>query len=236
MLDYLALQGSSENPTFVTILFTVLLAFLLSSLIAFTYEKTTRQVLTPADFLETLVLVAIVAATVMQAIGDSLARGLGMLGALAIIRFRTNLRNPRNMVFTFASLAAGIACGVYGYVIGITGTLGFCTVAFILRFSAMTKMSHFMGTLKFAIPIDSEQLKDIEVILKRYCYKHIQISYQLIQPKAKDPSDNPEKMITYEYNLKLKDSSEGPLLESALSNLESLRSLKINFENPPENV
>ena len=100
----------------------------------------------------------------------------------------------------------------------------------------MTKMSHFMGTLKFAIPIDSEQLKDIEVILKRYCYKHIQISYQLIQPKAKDPSDKPEKMITYEYNLKLKDSSEGPLLESALSELETLRSLKINFENPPENV
>ena len=99
MLDYLSLQGTTENPTFLTILFTVLLAFLLSSLIAFTYNKTTRKVMTPVDFLQTLILLAIVAATVMQAIGDSLARGLGMLGALAIIRFRTTLRTPRNMAF-----------------------------------------------------------------------------------------------------------------------------------------
>lgn len=139
MLDYLALQGSTENPTFVTILYTVLLSFLLSSLIAFTYEKTTRKVITPIDFLQSLILVAIVAATVMQAIGDSVARGLGMLGALAIIRFRTSLRTPRNMVFTFAALAAGISCGVYGYVIGIAGTIGFCAAAFILRYSPLGK-------------------------------------------------------------------------------------------------
>lgn len=75
MLDYLALQGSSENPTFVTIIFTVLLAFSLSSLIAWTFDRTTEMVLVPVAYLQSLVLVSIVAATVMQAIGDSLARG-----------------------------------------------------------------------------------------------------------------------------------------------------------------
>jgi len=42
-----------------------------------------------------MVLIAIVAAMVMQAIGDSLARGLGMLGALVIIGFRTKLDNTK---------------------------------------------------------------------------------------------------------------------------------------------
>ena len=111
MVDFFSIQNSTENPTFLLILYTVLFSFLLSSLIAFTYEKTSRQVARPDNYIQALVLIAIVAATVMQAIGDSLARGLGMLGALSIIRFRTTLRNPRNIVFMFGSLAAGIACG-----------------------------------------------------------------------------------------------------------------------------
>ena len=40
-----------------------------------------------------------------------LARGLGILGTLAIIRFRTPIRDPRDMIFLFACLGVGIACG-----------------------------------------------------------------------------------------------------------------------------
>jgi len=244
MLDYLSLQGSTENPTFMTILFTVLLSFLLSSIIAFTYQKTTRYVKIPIDFLQAIVLVSIVAAMVMQAIGDSLARGLGMLGALAIIRFRTTLKTPRNMVFTFASLAAGIACGVYGFVIGIIGTLGFCVAAFILRFSPMSKMSDLVGVLKFKMPKSSEELIELEAILSRFCTKYTQIKYQIYTPKIKvedkgnkdKDEELPLKKIDYEYHFKLIDEQGGKDLDTALSALETLESIKINFENFPENV
>ncbi len=70
-------------------------AFVLSSLIAFTYDKTSRDVATPSDYIQSLVLIAIVAAMIMLAIGNSLARGSGMLGALAIIRFKTTLKNSQ---------------------------------------------------------------------------------------------------------------------------------------------
>ncbi len=240
MLDYLTLQGSTENPTFMTILFTVLLSFLLSSFIAFTYQKTTRYVKVPVDFLQSLILVSIVAAMVMQAIGDSLARGLGMLGALAIIRFRTTLKTPRNMVFTFASLAAGIACGVYGFVIGIIGTLGFCVTAFILRLSPMSKMSDLVGVLKFQVPKTSEDLAELEAILNRFCSKYTQIKYQIYTPKIKVAGEEhrkgSEKKIDYEYHFKLLNEADGRDLDTALSALETLESLKINFENFPENV
>ncbi len=236
MLDYLTLQGSTENPTFMTILFTVLLSFVLSSAIAFTYQKTTRYIKVPVDFLQSIILVSIVAAMVMQAIGDSLARGLGMLGALAIIRFRTTLRTPRNMVFTFASLAAGIACGVYGFVIGITGTLGFCAAAFILRFSPMSKMSDLMGVLKFQVPKSSNELGELEAILNTFCSKYTKIRYQISTPKLKENEEQREKRIDYEYHIKLHDKQDGKSLDSALSKLETLESLKINFEVFPENV
>lgn len=236
MLDYLSIQGSTENPTFVTILFTVLLSFLLSSMIAFTYQKTTRQVITPVQFLQALILVAIIAATVMQAIGDSLARGLGMLGALAIIRFRTTLRTPRNMIFTFASLAAGIACGVYGFVIGITGTIGFCIIAFILRYSPLGKMTDIIGTLKFELNKSGDDLDELEAILNRFCRKYAQVRYQIISPKIKEGEKPKEKRIAYEYQLKLKNPAHGDILDTAIAEITTVRAVRLNFENAPENV
>ncbi|MCB0622842.1 MAG: DUF4956 domain-containing protein, partial [Saprospiraceae bacterium] len=101
MLEFLSSQNSSEAPSFQSILLAVLSAFFLSSLIVLTYDLTSRDQRRSADFLQSLALISIVAATVMQAIGDSLARGLGMLGALAIIRFRTRVDSPRNMTFMF---------------------------------------------------------------------------------------------------------------------------------------
>ncbi len=115
MFDISSIQYNSENPTLIAITFTVLCALLLGVLISFTYEKTSRTVTRPDHFLQAMVLITVVAATIIQAIGDSVARGLGMLGALSIIRFRTTVRDPRNIVFIFASIAAGIACGVFGF-------------------------------------------------------------------------------------------------------------------------
>jgi len=85
----------TENPSAFGILITVMSSFFWSSLIAMVYQWTTPKILKSYNFLQSMVLIAIVAAMVMQAIGDSLARGLGMLGALAIIRFRTKLDNTK---------------------------------------------------------------------------------------------------------------------------------------------
>ena len=68
MVDFFSIQNSTENPTLLLIIYTILFSFLLSSLIAFTYEKTSRDVSKPLYFIQALVLLAIVTATVIQAI------------------------------------------------------------------------------------------------------------------------------------------------------------------------
>jgi len=237
MFDYLNFQGSTENPTMMTILLTVFLSFVLSSLIAFTYEKTSRNVVSPIEFMQAMVLMSIVAATVMQAIGDSVARGLGMMGALAVIRFRTSLRNPRNMVFTFASLAVGIATGVYGFVIAVVGTLGFCITAFILRYSPMSKAVNPTGTLKFELPIKSDELASVESVLQKHCLRFIQMSYQIVQPKTNPEVEAvPSKRMAYEYQLGLRNKISAEMLDDELSKLTSPSAVKLKFENRPENI
>lgn len=254
-------QNSSENPTFLLIVYTVLFSFLLSSLIAFTYEKTSREISKPMYFIQALVLLAIVTATVMQAIGDSVARGLGMLGALAVIRFRTTMRNPRNIVFMFASLASGIACGVYGFVIAIVGTVGFCFTAFVLYLTPYSRNNNLVAILRFEMPDDKETLKAVQKIMKKHCYRFSLRRYKTFsKPKkapvvesiasveeeetvdiprvpAASPVDlNRDDLVEFEYKLKMKKPEEGIQLVRVLREVSDLSNIRFNIQDSIEEI
>ncbi len=172
MFEFLLNNSNTENPTQLSIMITVLCAFFLSSLIVLTYEVTSRDVNRPTHFLQSMALIAIVSATIMQAIGDSLARGLGMLGALAIIRFRTKLDDPRNITFMFASIAAGIACGVFGFTTAFIGTIGFCCAAFIMRVSPLSDNNNLVGSLRIRVPLEGNTENVLKKVIKSYCRAH----------------------------------------------------------------
>ena len=108
MFDFSLTNINTDNPSPLSVLYALLLSFFLSSLIAFTYEKTTGHNQSPGHFIQSMILGSIIAAIVAQAVGDSIGRGLGMLGVLAMIRFRTNINQPRNMIFIFAALALSL--------------------------------------------------------------------------------------------------------------------------------
>jgi len=174
MFDFLITHNHTENPTALGILITVLCSFLLASLIAMTYLWTTSDVDRSNNLLQSMVLVAIVSAMVMQAIGDSLARGLGMLGALAIIRFRTKLDNPRNMAFVFGALANGIACGVYGFTIAFIGTFSFCLAAIVLKLSRLGIKETHVGQLVYRSKMNFSHDEEIHTFLKKNC-RHLKL-------------------------------------------------------------
>ena len=218
MLDILELQTTAVNPTVITIVYTVVLAFLLSTQIAFTYQKTFRGLSYSRSYLQALVLSSIVASTVMQAIGDSLASGLGMLGALAIIRFRTSLKEPRDIIFMFACLAAGIACGVNGYDIAVVGTLAFCVIAFVLHYSPLGEESYFDGMLRFNSENDPQGKAMLEDVLKDHCKIFALIT-------LRDMAQG--KRLDYAYHVKLKKGKSKTDLVNALNSIESISGVSL---------
>lgn len=230
MFDVTALQYNSENPTFTAVLLTVLFSFILSSLLAFVYETTSRGVQRPLHYIQTLILISIVASTVMLAIGDSLARGLGMLGALAIVRFRTTLKDQRNMAFMFAALAIGIACGVGGFEVSIVGTLAFCFVAVLLRWTPFSAENNMVGALEFEVLHESESLDLIEDILSRFCKSHTLVGHNInVEGKKGGRSE-------YLYHIRLKQETEGVLFVNELKNLEGLKRVNLDIRDAPEAV
>ena len=89
MLDeYLSSTGYFEFPSFFVAIFTILLAMVLSTVIALTYKFTYQEETFPNKFFQAIVLSSTVSAMVMMAVGDNLAVGFGVLGAVSIIRFR----------------------------------------------------------------------------------------------------------------------------------------------------
>jgi hypothetical protein len=221
MLDFLTLQTSSAHPSLVSIFYTVLLSFLLSSAIGITYEKTFRGLSYSRNFVQALILCSIVAGMVMQAIGDNPIRGLGVLGALAVIRFRTVFKDPRDLIFIFAAMASGIACGVFGYSIAIVGTIGFCLAAIILHFSPFGESRYFDGMLRFNMGIGTQARMALEGIMKEYCK-----NFALITLKESAQSER----LEYAYHVKMKRGKHKDDFVKKILGIESVRDVHLMLQ------
>lgn len=75
------------------------------------YKKTMTGVLYSASFALTLVGLSLVTTLVIMAVTSNVVLSLGMVGALSIVRFRTAIKEPVEIVFLFWSLAIGIVVG-----------------------------------------------------------------------------------------------------------------------------
>jgi uncharacterized membrane protein YhiD involved in acid resistance len=221
MPDFLTLQTTTTNPSLISIVYTVLISFLLSSIIAITYEKTFRGLSYSRNFIQAIILSSIVAGMVMQAIGDNPLRGLGMLGALAIVRFRTVFKDPRDIIFMFASVAAGISCGVFGYGIAIVGTLGFCAAAVVLFFSPFGQSRHFDGMLRFNIETASYNSKSVEQILTDYCKNFALITLREMSQGTR---------LDYAYHVKLKNTKSRESFVNELRKVETIKDVNLMLQ------
>lgn len=240
MFDIELMNFNPEAPTFLVMLITALFAFFLSSVIAVTYEFTTKSIYRKTHFLQALALIGIVAAMILQAIGESVAIGLGIIGALSIIRFRTSLNDPRNIAFMFASLGSGIACGVMGFGIALTGTSVFCLGALILRFSPLSNNNELIGELKMRVPKEDRFQKIIEKELKKYCRAFELNQLRFVNAKKEKPSIEGEvppvqeiereKLQEFIYLIRLKNSTTITALENNMKNIDGLENLRISFQ------
>lgn len=224
-MDFLSSVSNQDNQSYILIGFSVLLAFLLSSLIVFTYEKSSRDVVPPDHFIQSLILMAIVTATIMESIGDSMARGFGIFGALAILRFRINITNPRNVAFIFASMAVGIACGVNSFVNAIIGTTAFCLIAFFLRLTPYGHKNNLLGQLRFNLSADSNQLDKAQDIIRDLCRSHVLKRYRITSTEQKGD------VIEYGYELRLQNEMQGIELTRALQKLPDINDVRLGFND-----
>jgi len=196
----------------------ILLAFILSLALATVYRWTHQGLSYSRSFVHTQVLGAIVAAILIMAIGNNLARGLGILGTLAIVRFRTPVRDPRDLIFLFASIAVGIAAGAAVFEVAILGTLLFSAAALYLHWSPFAARHQHEGLLRYILPADSPLETKVDDIFQQFASSTLLVAMrQAAQGDA----------IEYSYQIRLRDPSFQADLLAALHELEGIEDVSL---------
>ena len=90
----------------------LLLAALLGAALAYRPRKRILALKRNPYVSQTQILLAIVAAALMIIVGDNAARAFGIFAAVSLVRFRTNIRDPKEITVLLISLALGLAAGV----------------------------------------------------------------------------------------------------------------------------
>lgn len=166
LLDFGGAYGGAIS--FQVAAFSLLLAFALSQAVGASYIYTFRGMSYSRSFVQALALGSVVAAMLMLAINNNVAAGLGIAGSLAIIRFRTAMRDPRDMVFVFASMGGGIACGLRSYGAAISGILLFCAAAILLTWTDYGSQRIYDGLLRFQAPASADIEQAVANVLRRF--------------------------------------------------------------------
>lgn len=104
-----------EQTSVLEILIGLLVSLLVGLFVFFIYRKVSRSVVYNHSFNVSLVIMCILTASIIMTISSNIVLSLGMVGALSIVRFRTALKDPMDIMFMFWVIAAGIATGAGFY-------------------------------------------------------------------------------------------------------------------------
>lgn len=221
MLDFTVLSTSMANPTLLSVFYAFLLSFVLGTAIALLYVKTFQGLSYSRNFLHCIVLCPILTATAMQAIGDNVARGIGMIGAISILRFRTNIKDPRDMFFIFAALAIGLAAGVHAYSIATIGTFCFTAAVLVLAKTPFAHGPQFDALLRLQVVRDGNGTRQVEQVLGDAC-KH----FAMISVREIGQGD----LLDYAYQLKFKPQASHQSVMNSLRGIPEARGVNLMMQ------
>ncbi len=147
----------------------LLLSYTLAQLVAWLYVWTHRGVAYSRNMVHSIVMLAMIVGMVMQVVGDSIARAFGLVGALAIIRFRTVVRDARDTTFIFLALAVGVAVGGGHPYVAMLGTISIGFVAAMLHFTGFGARHTDAGVLRIRT---QAALQAIDAAIAGFCRTH----------------------------------------------------------------
>jgi hypothetical protein len=185
------------------------LAFLLSFAIALLYAALRTGQQRSREFAQTLALSGIVSSLIVLAIDGSIARGFGLVGALAVMRFRGDVKDPRDAVFAMAASAAGVAAGAYAWTLGLGGTVIFIIAASLISRPWFARVDCLQAVLKLTVGPEAADQETVAFTLRHYCSTFALVRVWQVSPFVQEHS----------YHVQLKRARDRPALVEAMKQL-----------------
>ena len=173
MENFLYLAQTQTNAAVVTV--NILLVFALELAIVWVYRITHRALSYSQSFVATIVLMGVIASLIMMVVTENIVGAFALLGAFALIRFRTIVKETRDIAFVFFSLAIGVAVGTSNYVVAVMGTFLVSVIILILpRITAGTiERSGHIVIIAAHEPFTPEKEAPWQKLLKNHHTLHV---------------------------------------------------------------
>lgn len=207
------------NPQ--SVLLSLLLAFVLGQVIAWVYYATHSGLSYSRSYVQSLIVITVVVAMVMAVIGNNIITAVGLMGALAIIRFRNVLKDTRDISFIFCSLVVGMAAGSHRYATAIIGTIVLCLIIVYLYFADFGAHEPHNGFLRFSLRGSIGPDHPIPAVLRRFCGSYTLISVQDSGFGA--PAD-------YAYQVMIRNAARNEELISELERIEGIENISLTMQ------
>src|SRR6185369_8179820 len=149
------------------------LAAFLASLLAFRPRRGVSVARRNPYVAQTQILMAVVAGGMMMVVGDSAARAFGIFAAASLVRFRTNIRDPKETTVLLVCLGVGLAAGVGRWDMAIILTLFVLISLTILEY-----FEQFQVFRSMEISVHTRKVDRTDEILKNLFHRH-QFDYEL---------------------------------------------------------
>lgn len=152
-----------------------LIAALLGAYLFFLYQYVTRKTFYDKYFNMSIPVLAIIVCAVVLTIQFNIVVSLGMVGALSIVRFRTAVKSPMDLVFLFWAIAIGIICGASIHVVAFIMSAVITVGLFIMELLPVAKAP----VLLIVNAGDKDAMTEIETVVRKYT-RHFHIKSQTI--------------------------------------------------------
>ncbi len=178
-----ALQGPAVGGAFEVwkLLAAVALSFFLCLVLAYFYRETHRGLSYSVSFTHTMIIMGVTVSLVMWIIGSNIARAFALVGALSIIRFRTAIKDPRDVAFIFMTMAIGMATGTGFYMEAVAFTLFACAMVYFLKRFNIGAITTHEVLLKVHLPEHLDYHFVFNEIFFRYLQDHSLLSVETIR-------------------------------------------------------
>ena len=195
--DILSRLSLSGGDLF-NIVFSIILALVMALVISQVYKRTQRGMNHEVTFLSSLVILAPIVTLVMLFIRGDLIVSLGLIGSLSIIRFRSAIKDTRDMVFLFWSIVVGLGAGTLNWSTVVIGSIIILAAIFILYLIKYGK-SQSLDYILIISGDNASKYEQIEQIINKFVL-HAQIRSQTVEDNTSEivmelvfPSHSPQE-------------------------------------------
>ncbi len=173
------------------ILLKLALAALLAAMLAYRPRKDMPIMQRNPYVAQTQILLAVVGAAMMMIVGDNAARAFGIFAAASLVRFRTNIRDPKEITVLLVSLGIGLAAGVGRIEVSILLALFVLAMLWLLEYYEPAQVYRAME-----LTITTRNVTETDDILREIFEKQ-NINAELREVNREDKEDPIGKIVYY---------------------------------------